>query len=87
MSRDFSVDSYYNLATKLLHEGDTERAKGWLLKASELDPLNPEVKKTKGADFKDLMRSHQLIPPRPKAATPRNQVEVIQATERKTMKF
>ena len=43
MSRDFSVDSYYNLATKLLKEGDTERAKGWLLKASELDPLNPEV--------------------------------------------
>jgi tetratricopeptide (TPR) repeat protein len=43
MSRDFSVDSYYNLATKLLKEGNTERAKGWLLKASELDPLNPEV--------------------------------------------
>ena len=43
MSRDFSVDSYYNLATKLLKEGDTARAKGWLLKAVELDPLNPEV--------------------------------------------
>ncbi|MCA9420137.1 MAG: Flp pilus assembly protein CpaB [Nitrospira sp.] len=60
---------------------------GGKLRLALRSPLNPEVKKTKGADFKDLMRSHQLIPPRPKAATPRNQVEVIQGTERKTMKF
>ena len=43
MSREFSIDSYYNLATKLLKEGDTARAKAWLLKAVELDPLNAEV--------------------------------------------
>jgi tetratricopeptide (TPR) repeat protein len=43
MSRDFSVDSYYNLATNLLKEGDTGRAKAWLLKAIEVDPLNPEA--------------------------------------------
>ncbi len=43
MSRDFSVDSDYNLATKLLKEGDTGKAKAWLLKAVELDPLNPEA--------------------------------------------
>ncbi|MEO8325075.1 MAG: Flp pilus assembly protein CpaB [Nitrospirota bacterium] len=60
---------------------------GGKLRLALRSPLNPEVKKTKGADFKDLMSSHQLIPPRPKVATPRNQVEVIQGTERKTMKF
>jgi tetratricopeptide (TPR) repeat protein len=43
MSRDFSVDSYYNLATKLLQVHDVGRAKGWLLKAAAIDPLNPEV--------------------------------------------
>ena len=43
MSREFSIDSYYNLATKLLKEGNTEQGKSWLLKAVALDPLNPEV--------------------------------------------
>lgn len=60
---------------------------GGKLRLALRSPLNPELKKTKGADFKDLMRSHQLIPPRSKVATPKNQVEVIQGTERKTMKF
>ena len=61
---------------------------GGKLRLALRSPLNPEVKKTKGADFKDLMSSHQLIPPRSKAAyKPKNQVEVIKGTERKTMKF
>jgi pilus assembly protein CpaB len=61
---------------------------GGKLRLALRSPLNPEVKKTKGADFKDLMRSHQLIPPRPKGAyKPKDQVEVIKGTERKTMKF
>lgn len=60
---------------------------GGKLRLALRSPLNPEVSKTKGADFKDLMRSHQLIPPRSKVVKPKNQVEVIQGTERKTMKF
>ena len=61
---------------------------GGKLRLALRSPLNPEVKKTKGADFKDLMSSHQLIPPRPKAVyKPENQVEVIKGTDRKTMKF
>jgi pilus assembly protein CpaB len=61
---------------------------GGKLRLALRSPLNPEVKKTKGADFKDLMSSHQLIPPRPKVAyKPKNQVEVIKGTDRKTMKF
>ncbi len=43
MSRDLSVDAYYNLGTKLLNEGNSGAAKGWLLKAAGLDPFNPEV--------------------------------------------
>ncbi len=43
MNRDFSVDSCYNLGTKLLHEGNTASAKKWLLKAVKLAPRNPEV--------------------------------------------
>ena len=61
---------------------------GGKLRLALRSPLNPEVKKTKGAGFKDLMSSHQLIPPRPKMAhKPENQVEVIKGTDRKTMKF
>ncbi len=61
---------------------------GGKLRLALRSPLNPEVKKTKGADFTDLMSSHQLIPPRPKAVhKPENQVEVIKGTDRKTMKF
>jgi Flp pilus assembly protein TadD len=43
MGREFSVDAYYNLATRMLREGDTERAKEWLQKAVAVDPLNPEA--------------------------------------------
>jgi pilus assembly protein CpaB len=61
---------------------------GGKLRLALRSPLNPEVKKTKGANFKDLMSSHQLIPPRPKRAyKPKDQVEVIKGTDRKTMKF
>jgi pilus assembly protein CpaB len=61
---------------------------GGKLRLALRSPLNPEVKKTKGADFKDLMSSHQLVPPKAKAAyKPENQVEVIKGTDRKTMKF
>jgi pilus assembly protein CpaB len=61
---------------------------GGKLRLALRSPLNPEVKKTKGADFKDLMSSHQLVPPRPQGASkPKIQVEVIKGTDRKTMKF
>ena len=61
---------------------------GGKLRLALRSPLNPEVMKTKGADFKDLMSSHQLIPPRPQGAhKPENQVEVIKGTDRTTMKF
>jgi len=60
---------------------------GGKLRLALRSPLNPEVKKTKGANFKDLLSSHQLIPPSPKVAKPKNQVEVINGTDRKTMKF
>lgn len=60
---------------------------GGKLRLALRSPLNPEVKKTKGANFKDLMSSHQLIPPRSKVVKPKNQVEVINGTDRKTMKF
>jgi pilus assembly protein CpaB len=61
---------------------------GGKLRLALRSPLNPEVKKTKGADFKDLMSSHQIIPPRPKVARkPKNRVEVINGTDRQTMKF
>lgn len=43
MGREFSADAYYNLATRLLQQGDTARAKEWLLKALAIDPMNPEA--------------------------------------------
>ncbi|MBE0665151.1 MAG: tetratricopeptide repeat protein, partial [Candidatus Aminicenantes bacterium] len=49
----------YNLATKLLKEGDTERAKGWLLKASELDPLNPEVNGNLGVIYEQEKQAQE----------------------------
>jgi pilus assembly protein CpaB len=61
---------------------------GGRLRLALRSPINYEVKKTKGADFKDLMSSHQLIPPPPRVTRkPQNQVEVIKGTDRKTMKF
>ncbi len=59
---------------------------GGKLRLALRSPLNPDVVKTKGAAFKDLMKSHQLIPPRPKGAR-RNRVEVIKGTESKTVRF
>ncbi len=61
---------------------------GGQLRLALRSPLNAEVKKTKGADFKDLMASHQLIPPKKKRKLQKkNQVEVINGTDRKSMKF
>jgi len=61
---------------------------GGKLRLALRSPLNPEVKKTKGANFNDLLTSHQLVPPkRKRAAQKKNQVEVISGTERKTIKF
>ncbi|MDH5585639.1 MAG: Flp pilus assembly protein CpaB [Nitrospirota bacterium] len=59
---------------------------GGKLRLALRSPLNPEVLKTKGADFNDLMSSHQLKPPR-RALKRENQVEVIKGTDRKTLKF
>ena len=59
MNRDFSVDSYYNLATKLLKEGDTKRAKDWLLKAVALDPLNPEVNGNLGVIYEQEKQAQE----------------------------
>ncbi|MCU0236102.1 MAG: tetratricopeptide repeat protein [Acidobacteria bacterium] len=59
MSRDFSVDSYYNLATKLLKAGETAQAKNWLLKAIELDPLNPEVNGNLGMIYEQERQPHE----------------------------
>ena len=41
---------------------------GGKLRLALRSPLNPDIKKTTGADFKALMKSHQLIPPRPKGS-------------------
>ena len=61
---------------------------GGKLRLALRSPLNPDVQKTKGADFKDLMTSHQLIPPRPKAKADRGvKVEVIKGTKSRTMRF
>ena len=59
---------------------------GGKLRLALRSPLNPDIKKTTGADFKALMKSHQLIPPRPKGSR-RTKVEVIKGTESKTRKF
>ncbi|MCA9462712.1 MAG: Flp pilus assembly protein CpaB [Nitrospira sp.] len=59
---------------------------GGKLRLALRSPLNPDIKKTKGADFKSLMTSHQLVPPRPKGAK-KNTIEVIKGTEQKTVKF
>ncbi|MCA9479769.1 MAG: Flp pilus assembly protein CpaB, partial [Nitrospira sp.] len=52
---------------------------GGKLRLALRSPLNPDIKKTKGADFKSLMTSHQLVPPRPKGAK-KNTIEVIKGT-------
>ncbi len=61
---------------------------GGKLRLALRSPLNPEVVKTKGANFLDLVRSHQKIPPRSKRKRrPQNKVEVIKGTKSQTMKF
>ena len=59
---------------------------GGKLRLALRSPLNPDIKKTTGADFKALVKSHQLIPPKPKGSR-RTKVEVINGTKSKTMKF
>ena len=59
---------------------------GGKLRLALRSPLNPDVKKTKGATFKDLLTSHQLIPPRPRRVQ-KEKVEVIRGSELKTQKF
>ena len=46
-------------------------------------PLNPEIKKTRGAKFSDLMTSYQLAPKRSK----RTSVEVIKGLDKSSKKF
>lgn len=50
-------------------------------------PLNPEIRKTRGAKLSDLLASYQLKPRRRKNGTPRGRVEVINGTKRKTVRF
>ncbi|MDR4496217.1 MAG: Flp pilus assembly protein CpaB [Nitrospirales bacterium] len=59
---------------------------GGKLRLALRSPLNADIKKTRGADFKALMTSHQQIPPRPRGEK-KIQVEVIKGTEQKTVKF
>lgn len=61
---------------------------GGKLRLALRSPLNPDVQRTKGANFKDLLASHSLAPPPPKRVYKQNnQVEVIKGTDRKTLKF
>ena len=60
---------------------------GGKLRLALRSPLNPDVLKTKGADFKDLMKSHQRIPPKPKRYSRRTRVEVIKGTKSETKRF
>lgn len=59
---------------------------GGKLRLALRSPLNADIKKTRGADFKALMTSHQQIPPKRRGAR-KIQVEVIQGTEKKTVRF
>lgn len=64
---------------------------GGKLRLALRSPLNPEVQKTKGANFKDLLASHSIAPPPPKRSKKRiireDEVEIIKGTDRKTLKF
>ena len=50
-------------------------------------PLNPEIRKTRGAKLSDLMASYQLKPRPKKFGKPKVRVEVINGTKRTTVKF
>jgi pilus assembly protein CpaB len=58
---------------------------GGKLRLALRSPINIDIKKTKGADFRDLMRSHQKVPS--KKALSKRRVEVIKGFERKTRRF
>jgi Flp pilus assembly protein CpaB len=59
---------------------------GGKLRLALRSPLNPDIKKTTGADFNALVKSHQLIPPKPKGSQ-RMKVEVINGTKSTTRRF
>ena len=60
---------------------------GGKLRLALRSPLNVDIKKTKGATFKDLLASHQLrIKPRARKKQA-DQVEVINGTKKSTLKF
>ncbi|MEX0829452.1 MAG: Flp pilus assembly protein CpaB [Nitrospirales bacterium] len=59
---------------------------GGKLRLALRSPLNPDIKKTTGADFHALVKSHQLIPPKPKGSQ-RPKVEVINGTKSTTRRF
>ncbi len=59
---------------------------GGRLRLALRSPLNPDVKKTRGATINDLKASYQLAPKR-RAKKRENQVEVINGTARRTLKF
>ncbi len=58
---------------------------GGAIRLALRSPLNPEITKTTGADFRDLMASYQLK--RKIKGKPKTRVEVINGTKRKTLKF
>jgi pilus assembly protein CpaB len=60
---------------------------GGAIRLALRSPLNPEIQKTKGANFTDLMASYQLKPPPKKRAKPRDRVEVINGSKREILKF
>ena len=59
---------------------------GGKLRLALRSPLNPDLKKTTGANFNDLLASHQLKRPKAKGKV-KIRVEVINGTKRKTLKF
>ncbi len=60
---------------------------GGKLRLALRSPLNPDIRKTRGATFRDLKASLQLAPPKKRRKKPENQVEVINGTGRTTLKF
>lgn len=59
---------------------------GGKLRLALRSPLNADIRKTRGADFKALMTSHQQIPPKPRGEK-KIQVEVINGSKQTTVKF
>ncbi|MGD9851937.1 MAG: Flp pilus assembly protein CpaB [Nitrospirales bacterium] len=59
---------------------------GGKLRLALRSPLNADIRKTRGADFKALMTSHQQIPPKPRGEK-KIRVEVINGSKQTTVKF